>query len=288
MARLTRLVRQVVKFAEKVVDALQPAAVQLGDGGYADRVYVGVLARREATTDTYEQDVNRIRTAPLLQSALGLADDPAGPPASSTVCEAADRLSTAFWRTILALTTTLFNLSGVCGIRRSGSGCSAASRRYERRSDYCMRSLKTTLLVDVESLAILDVHCAAGKPHDTQIGWQIVKRNRDTTAVETLLSDKGYDWDELRQRCYDASIRPVIKHREFDSLDRAHNARLDDDELYRQRSQAETVFSVLKRRFGNTVRDRTWFGQFREMLCWCVVYNVDRALNAGNLTPSGV
>jgi len=43
----------------------------------------------------------------------------------------------------------------------------------------------------------------------------------------------------------------VIKHREFSSLDRAHNARLDED-LYVQRSQVETVFSVLKRRFGET------------------------------------
>jgi IS5 family transposase len=101
------------------------------------------------------------------------------------------------------------------------------------------------------------------------------------------LGDKGYDWDDLWQRCLDADIRPVIKHREFSSFDRAHNARLDED-LYAQRSQVETVFSVLKRRFGKTVRARTWFGQFREMLCRCVAYNVDRALNGGNATPSGV
>lgn len=287
MPQLARLVQTVVNLAEKVVDDPQPDAVQLGDGGYADRVYVGVLVLRERTTETYDEVVDRIKTAPLLRAALGIDGDPAGPPAGSTVCEAANRLSSAFWRTVLALTTTLFSLSGVCAIDASGFGRSLASRRYERRSGYRMQSLKTTLLVDVESLAILDVHCSTGKPHDTQIGWQVIKRNRDNPALNVLLGDKGYDWDDLRQRCREADIRPVIKHREFSSLDRAHNARLDDD-LYAQRSQVETVFSVLKRRFGKTVRARTWFGQFREMLCRCVAYNVDRALNARNATPSGV
>jgi IS5 family transposase len=79
----------------------------------------------------------------------------------------------------------------------------------------------------------------------------------------------------------------VIKHREFTGLDRAHNARLDD-EIYAKRAKVETVFSVLKRRFGKTVRARSWFGQFREMLCRCVAYNVDRSLTAGNPPPSGV
>ena len=108
-----------------------------------------------------------------------------------------------------------------------------------------------------------------------------------TSNQNVLLGDKGYDWSELCDRCRDAGIRPVIEHREFTSPNRAHNARLDDD-LYAQRAKVETVFSVLKRRFGQTVRARSWFGQFREMLCRCVVYNVDRALNGGNQTPSGV
>lgn len=287
MPRLARLVRTVVKRAEKVLDDPQPESVQLGHGGYADRVYVGLLALREATTDTYVETVDRVATTPQLQAALGLDDELAGPPAPSTVCEAANRLTATFWRTMLAITTTLFSLSGVCAIDASGFDRSAASRRYEKRSGYTIRSLKTTLLVDVESLAILDVHCSTGKPHDTQIGWQTLKRNRQNKALNVLLGDKGYDWSDLRQRCRDAGVRPVIKHREFTSLDRAHNAR-QDDELYAQRAKVETVFSVLKRRFGHTVRARSWFGQFREMLCRCVVYNVDRALNGGNPTPSSV
>jgi IS5 family transposase len=101
-----------------------------------------------------------------------------------------------------------------------------------------MQSLKTTLMVDVESLANVDVHRSTGKPHDSQMGWQVIMRNRDNPALDVILDDKGYYWDDLRDRCRDADIRPVIKHRESNSLDRAHNARIDVD-LYAQRSQME-------------------------------------------------
>lgn len=207
MPRLARLVRTVVKLAEKVLDDPQPEPVKLGDGGYADRVYIGILSLREATTDTYAEVVDRVASTPRLQAALGLDEELAGPPAPSTVCEAANRLNAAFWCTMLAITTTLFSLSGVCAIDASGFDRSAASRRYEERCGYTIRSLKTTLLVDIESLAILDVHCSTGKPHDTQIGRQVVNRNRENAAVDVLLGDKGYDWSDLRQRCREAGIR---------------------------------------------------------------------------------
>jgi len=105
--------------------------------------------------------------------------------------------------------------------------------------------LKTTLLVVIKSLAILDVHCSTGKPHDTQISMQIIKQNRKSKSLNVLLGDEFYDLVEPRDRCRVEGIIPVIKHREFTSLDRAHNARLND-QLYANRDTVEAVFSVLK------------------------------------------
>jgi IS5 family transposase len=44
-------------------------------------------------------------------------------------------------------------------------------------------------------------------------------------------------------------VRPLIKHREFTSLDKAHNPRLDE-EMYGQRAMSESVFSMIKQRSG--------------------------------------
>ncbi len=74
-------------------------------------------------------------------------------------------------------------------------------------------------------------------------------------------------------------IRPVIKHREFYSLDAAHNARIDD-ETYHQRSIAESIFFALRKRFGSTLKTRTWFGQFRELVLKSAVKNIEQSLRA--------
>lgn len=86
-------------------------------------------------------------------------------------------------------------------------------------------------------------------------------------------ADKGYDWDDVREDLREADVRPVIKHR----VNMAHNARHDDD-IYHRRSIVEAVFVALKQRYGDTLRARTWFGQFRELVLKAAVRNVELAL----------
>lgn len=56
----------------------------------------------------------------------------------------------------------------------------------------------------------------------------------------------------------------MIKHCEQSSLQKAHNARINDD-LYHQRTMCETVFSMWKGDEGDKLRSRSWHGQFREL-----------------------
>jgi len=71
-----------------------------------------------------------------------------------------------------------------------------ASRHSQHRSDRHIRTLKTTALVDTDSCAILDPHCSAHWPHDTQTGRRVALRN--TEKIEGLAGDKGYDDQSLR------------------------------------------------------------------------------------------
>ncbi len=63
------------------------------------------------------------------------------------------------------------------------------------------------------------------RKHDTQIAPQPVRRNAAFIAV--LTGDKGYDDQKLRWHARDHNIRPLSKYREFTSLHKAWNARLD-------------------------------------------------------------
>ena len=87
----------------------------------------------------------------------------------------------------------------------------------------------------------------------------------------------GCDDQQIRALARENDIRLLIKQREFSSLQKAWNARLDT-ELYDQRSQSETVNPQLKRKYGAFVRSRCWWKQFRELALGCIVHSLDRTL----------
>ncbi|MFB6197441.1 MAG: IS5/IS1182 family transposase, partial [Halobacteriaceae archaeon] len=68
-------------------------------------------------------------------------------------------------------------------------------------------------------------------------------------------------------------VRPLIRRREFGLDGVAENA-LMDDRTYHQRSNVESVLFALRQRFGGTLRARTWFGQFRELVLKAAVFNL--------------
>jgi IS5 family transposase len=133
--------------------------------------------------------------------------------------------------------------------------------------------MKKTLLVDAESLAIMDAHFTTKEAYGGHIGLQVSRRNAGD--LQTLLADKMYSWSYLREACRRASTRPVIKHCEQNALKKTHNARIDD-EVYNQRSMSETVFGMLKDD-GDELRSRSWHGQFRELTRKCIVHNLAQA-----------
>jgi IS5 family transposase len=81
-------------------------------------------------------------------------------------------------------------------------------------------------------------------------------------------------------------VRPVVRHREFSGRHKAWNAR-QDEAVYGQRAQSETVNSTIKRRFGSRARSRVWYVQFREVTVKAIVHNVGRAIPRSSAgTPS--
>jgi IS5 family transposase len=181
------------------------------------------------------------------------------------------------WRGFLDLTSDLQELGEVQVIDASGFDRIAASRKYATRTDSTFKAMKTTLLVDCSSGAILDAHCSTQQPHDTQVGQQLLGRTLD--RVSTITADKGYDSDPLRRFLQAHGVEPVIKHREFTSLDWAQN-RLQNQDGYHQRTAAETGFRVIKQRFGDRLWARSWYGQVRELVTKCAVKNIEDQVKA--------
>lgn len=276
--KLARFTKRCVALSPKAVGSDPGPPVKLGDGGYADWVIVALHGLREYLDHPYRRLLDVLHEMPGIVAKLGLST--AELPDFTTVCAGKQNLEMAVWRVLLRLSAALYDFGEIQAIDSTSFAYRSSSRNYAKRVEDTFESVKITPLIDCASGAILDVHCSMNLPHDTQIGWQVHTRNLD--QLETVAADKGFDWDKLRHRLRDEGIRPVIKHREFYSLDAAHNARIDDA-TYHRRSIVEALFFALRKRFGRTLRVRTWFGQFREVVLKLAVRNIEHAISHSHL-----
>ena len=133
--------------------------------------------------------------------------------------------------------------------------------RWEQ--EYRMRELRRLLRASAEQAGW------SGEAAIDASGFQ-----RDQTSYH-YRDRANYSWGELREECRSESTRPLIKHREQTPLQKAHNARMNED--YNQRWMSETGFSQLKEDDGEKLRSRSWHGQFRELTRKCIIHNLTQA-----------
>lgn len=267
-SQLLRFVKQAFHLARRVVAWYSS---KFSKRRYTLHQRIVLLCLKVRKNTTYRALLDELIEMPCIRDAIGLTEIPA----PSTLCKAFNRLDMAVWRVLLNLSVTPLPTNGMVGIDASGFDRSHASKHYTKRAKLKIQQLKVTLFVDTRANAILDLHVTTTRKHDTQIAPLLIKRNANDVAI--LLGDKGYDDQKVRTVARHEEVRPLIKHREFSSLHKAWNTRLDAT-LYGKRSQNETVNSSLKQKFGAFVRSRVWWKQFRELVIKCVVHNVERDL----------
>ena len=266
---------QLLRFVEQAYHLAQRAVARYSSKfskrRYTLHQHIVLLCLKVRKNTTYRTLLDELIEMPRIRRAIELDELPS----PSTLCKAFNRLSMAVWRVLLNLSVTLLPTNGVVGIDASGFDRSHASKHYTKRTQLTIQQLKVTLLVDTRSNAIIDLHVTTTRKYNSQIAPSLIKRNIDEVAI--LLGDKGYDDQKIRALARETGVRPLIKHREFSSLHKAWNVRLDSN-LYGQRSQNEAVNSRLKRKYGAFVRSPRWWKQFREITIACITHNLDHAL----------
>jgi len=258
----------VAKAKAVAADPDEPADPERG-GGFAEWAMLALNALRIELSKSYRVAVDLLSEMPGVLEEIGLTKLP-----HYTVLRTwFVRIPTKTWRAFLGASAE--KRTGHAAIDATGFDRDQPSRHYANRTNYRVRALKVTALVDVETLYITDVHSTTSKKHDAKIGPQVARRNAGD--LRSLAADRGYDAKSFRDELRENDIRPLIKHRIMNPLDHAYNARMDGDR-YHQRSMAETVFSSIKRTLGSAVRARSWWLEFREMLLKAAVYNLRRSV----------
>lgn len=200
-------------------------------------------------------------------------------PTYSALCKFVTRLSSSVWDALFSVTTRL--LVGIVAIDGTGFSRSNPSFHYLKRIERPFpvgKPVKLSIVVDTKSKTIVAARFRALPAHDVRDVEYLVKRLPSSTRV--LLADKGYDSEKVHTYCKKKGIVSIAPVRARCRTGR-HRKRLRDffpQRLYNKRSIVETVFAVLKRCYGGSVRCLKARNQRAEVFCRIIQYNLSRIL----------
>jgi len=139
------------------------------------------------------------------------------------------------------------------------------------------RYLKVSIAIDTDSQYILAQKMRLG-PRNDNIDFESVM---NSVKCKFVVADKGYDSKSNRYFVLrKMKAYPYIPYRKFSgrTYEKAGVPLSFDEKIYHQRSKVETVFSVIKRKYGSWILSKSFETQKKELLFRLVAYNIDRKL----------
>ena len=139
------------------------------------------------------------------------------------------------------------------------------------------RYMKLSIAIDTDTQQIMTYKIRKKLRHDTLDFKHLLKK----ITCKQVIADKGYDSKTNRKfvinKLRAIPIIPARCHTNFYGYLRGKMK--IDGKNYHQRSKVETVFSVIKRKYGSVLRCRSNSTQRVELISKLIAYNLDRKLN---------
>lgn len=145
------------------------------------------------------------------------------------------------------------------------------------RKQKTKRYMKLSIAIDADKQLIMNYKIRKKPRHDTK-DFKYLLENLD---VKQVVADKGYDDHKLRRFVITKlKALPIIPVRGYENFYGylKQNRKINGKD-YHKRSKVETVFSVIKRKYGSILRNKCLATQKVELISKLITYNLDRKLN---------
>lgn len=243
--------------------------------------HIILLALRQYESKSYESFVEWLEVSPVIIETLNLSRIPH----YTTLQKAAARIDEELLYEIIASfikRTTSEEI--LAAADATGFETGHATPYYTYRCSLRHAYTKMTAGSDMDSQLICAVAIAHHPiPHDVKQFPDVFSQMLKTIPMHTILLDKGYDSEQIHEMIRAENILSIIptrKHSDYVSRIqgryRKEMKREFDKTTYGQRSKTESIFSVIKGRFGSWVRAHLEHMMTKELLFRVVAYNLHR------------
>jgi IS5 family transposase len=243
-----------------------------------------ILIFRQKMRMTYRGIVKFFRFSGLARALLNLRSVPD----HSTLVKFHKRINTEMLDSLLCkkqVTTSAIDSTGFETTHMSYHYANVWNRQDKRKH---RNYLKVSIAIDTDSQYILSQKIRLG-PRNDQIDFQSVLKE---VKCKFVVADKGYDSRENRLFVLNKlKASPHIPYRIFSGstyTKNGHRKLICNKKIYHQRSKVETVFSVIKRKYGSSILSRGFESQKRELLTRMIAYNIDRNVILATLVIRGI
>lgn len=210
-------------------------------------------------------------------------------PTASALRKFARRLKAKWGQTALAGCAELAGLKNIfAGIDGTGHSKLKGSKHYYRRIGKRAKKKDFVKVVGVDDLTtqlVLAVKIRKKARHDNVDFKPSFKRISRFSNIDVIAGDKAFDAQKNHTLVhkYGALLITPLRNQDVPvwktkGEDRKKLKRYFPKKKYNKRSKKETVFGVVKQKYGDSVTSLTFHMQKIELLCRYLAYNVDRIL----------
>lgn len=294
--------KKYIKFVKQIISCLKRLRVRKYSSKYSKKtfsnwIHIVLLALRQRMDKSYREFYDIIEVCTEILNLLAIKSVPH----FTTLQKAAKRLQAKFLEKIIAgfllFTMTVSIRTGIdaTGLQptRASAHYTTVLKKNKKSRRKIKNHIKLTTYVDLDNQLIISQKIRRSPAHDNRDFLPVVRKGKEILGkakkrIKSLDADKGYDAEEnhefvVEELCAEDRIRLKNKDKPIWKTSGAYRkkAKRRIKRLRRNyRSKNETVFSVIKRLNGSTVRSIKVSMQNKEVLFKEIAYNANRLVKS--------